>query len=124
MCPETKHTTKRSERGTHNSQRQTKVSQHHVVECLAGIDFANTVVTAVDCGPGTQKTEQGIVDKAKGLAGKLGRKLSLHREPNAAGRSRGNAEEVEMQRVIVSYDVSRTVEEKVVSGSNSEGLST
>ena len=93
------------------------------MECLAGIDFANTVVTAVDCGPGTQKAEQGIVDKAKGLAGKLGR-LSLHREPNVAGRSRGNGEEVEMQRVIISYDVSRTVEEKVVSDSNSEGLST
>jgi hypothetical protein len=93
--------------------------RHDALEYLGAIDQrANTVVTAVDCGPVTRYEDKGIVGKAKSLAGRLGRVTLHHDGGNMVGRvPGGSGEEVETQRVIVSYDVSRTVEEKFTTGS-------
>jgi hypothetical protein len=119
---------KRSQQETRNSHLQSKISQRHVVEYLGGMEGANTVITAVDCGPETCRTEKGIMDKAKGLAGKLSR-ISLQNTRSTpvrrtSGGGNGEGEQVEMKRFTVSYDVSRTVEEKVGTGVKSEISST
>ena len=91
---------------------QSKISQHDLAEYLETMEGSNTVVTHVGCGQpvDTRKMEKGIVARAKGLASRLSRTNHGHSGATVGG---GNGEEFEMQGVIVSYDVSRTVEEKV-----------
>jgi hypothetical protein len=82
---------------------------------LPGVDFKNTVVTEIDCGPGATK-EKGILSKAKGWASRI----TSIRHSNLGIREEefGKEEDIEMHaagdshEIIVSYDVWRTVEEK------------
>jgi hypothetical protein len=79
---------------------------------MPGVDFPNTVVTEIDCGPPTDS--KGILSKAFDLAGRMS-KASFH---TASGhmRSHSSGDEIELHHrsdggITVSYDVWRTVEE-------------
>lgn len=100
----------------------TKASQHDPQDRLPGIDFANTVITEIDCGPRHIPEEKGMISKARELAGRLSRVSSYHHHHTGSAHFRSqhsrSGEEIEMHcagdgnEIVVSYDVWRTVEEK------------
>jgi hypothetical protein len=120
--------TRNGSKGTHLGTRNgtmnhmgTKASHHDPADILAGVDFKNTVITEVDCGPIIDRqAERGLFSKAKELAARLSR-MSSH-QPTNAGHMRSQhaavGEEIEMHgpgesnEIIISHAVWRTVEEK------------
>jgi hypothetical protein len=112
-------TTKGTQKGTrHGTQTYggTKASQHDMP--VPGVNFANTVVTEVKCGPADRRGEgKGILSKAKEFAARFSRGGHTRTGSNDHV-SRASAEEIEMANVgegneiVVTYDVWRTVEDK------------
>jgi hypothetical protein len=107
---------KNTRNGTQTKFGESKCS-HHDPRNLPGVDFSNTVVTEVGCGPVDRQSDgKGLISKVREFAGRLSRVD----HPNTTEPVKGHAapEEIEMhapgegKEIVVSYDVWRTVEER------------
>ena len=97
----------------------TKASRHDPGE-IPGVDFGSRVITEVHCSPPPNRTSNGGLGFLSKLTGRFRRHSHHHTGSGHMRSQHGNpsGEEIELHaqgesgRVVVSYDVWRTVEDK------------